>query len=163
MKRSVLAILVVLAFGFGQSGTIAASEINGEEIRAFDFGFSGAPQGDREAGPYSFSFTNTSVTDFHVILFVRIAPSHRGATDAEILAAIDKGPAVSLCPTGCFFNQLAGGAAGPPGSTTTSVGPNFQPGPAQLLPGRYAYFCPVPEENGTPHYRLGMFGTFFAK
>jgi hypothetical protein len=88
-------------------------------------------------------------------VFVRIASSHAGATDAEIIAAIDKGPVVSLCPTGCFFDYFAGAAFSRPGTTTTGF--------AQLRVGRYAYFCPVHEEDGTPHYKLGMFGTFHAR
>jgi hypothetical protein len=167
MKRSLLAFALALFMGFGQASTVATanSNIDGEEIRAFDFGYNGAPQGDRNAGPYAVVFTNVQspITDpggFHEIIMVRIAASHVRATKKEILAAID---AHDACPRGCFFDYIAGAAFGPPGTTTTSFGPDFNPGPMILLRGRYAYFCAVPELDGTPHYRLGMFGTFWAK
>jgi hypothetical protein len=155
MKRTLLAFSAALLLLVGQGASAArAADVDGEEIRAFNYGFSGAPQGDREAGPYTFVYTNTSRTG-HPIIFVRIAPGHVWATDAEIIAAIDKGPAVSLCPSGCFFDAFAGSAFSGPFGTTT--------GRAILFPGRYAYFCPVREPDGTPHYRIGMFGTFHAK
>jgi hypothetical protein len=156
MKTSWLAFVVVLCMGFGQAATVAtaSSDITGEEIRAFDFGYNGAPQGDREAGPYGFTFTNTDPTGAHEIIIVRMASANVGATNAKILAAIDKGP-TSLCPTGCFFDAFGGFAFTGPLSTT--------PGFGFLSPGRYAYFCAVPEADGTRHYKLGMFGTFWAK
>src|SRR3979411_1927198 len=164
MRKSLLAFVIALSMGFGQAATMATapSNIDGEEIRAFDFGYNGAPQGDREAGPYSVVFTNTEKDPlgFHEILFVRIAPANQRATKKRIIAAID---AQDLCPTGCFFDYIAGGAFGPPGTTTTSVGPNFTPGPVLLLRGRYAYLCGVTEADGTPHYQLAMFGTFWAQ
>jgi hypothetical protein len=112
------------------------------------------------------------VTDpfgFHEILFVRITDAHRGATKKQLFAALDAASAIfatggnPFCAT-CFFDYFAGGAFGPPGTTTTSIGPDFfTPGPVQLLGGNYAYFCAVTEADGTPHYKLGMLGTFKAK
>jgi hypothetical protein len=166
MAKRGFALLLGLLLLSGQGGIASAgNNIDGEEIRAFDFDYEGAPQGDREAGAYPVMFTNTTspITDpagFHEILFVRIAAAHRGATKQQIIAAID---ARDLCPSGCFFDYIAGGAFGPPGSTTPGVGPDFKPGPVQLLPGRYVYFCAVPESDGTRHYNLGMIGTFRAR
>lgn len=161
MKKSLLAFVVALSIGFGQAATVATAS-SGEEITAFDFGFKGEPHGNRDAGPYSFVFTNTGPAAFHVIIFVRIAPAHEGATKKEIIAAIDAaGGPEAICPT-CFFDYIAGGAFAPPGFTTPSVGPDLlTPGPVRLLlPGRYAYFCPVHESDGTAHYDEKMFGTF---
>ena len=171
MKKSLLAFVIALSMGFGQAATVAtaSSNIDGEEIRAFDFGYSGAPQGDREAGPYSVVFTNTSRTDFHIIFFVRLGPGHQGARKAEIIHQLDlAGEVIShhgnpFCPT-CFFDYFAGGAFAPPRTTTTSVGPDLAtPGPVLLLRGRYVYLCPVTEPDGMPHYKMGMYGTFWAK
>lgn len=163
VKRALTVLVAVLLLG-GQGG-IARAENRGD-ITAFDFAFKGEPHGNREAGPYSFAFTNTEtdLTGFHLIIFVRIAPAHERATKKEIIAAIDAaGGPEGICPT-CFFDHIAGGAFGPPASTTPSVGPDlFTPGPVQLLSGRYAYFCPVHEADGTAHYKLGMFGTFVAR
>ncbi len=164
MRRALLALTTIFALSFGQGASTATadSNIDGEEIRAFDFGYNGAPQGDREAAPYSVVFTNTEKDPFgfHEIIFVRIARAHQRASKKDIIAAIDR---IDFCPSGCFFDYIAGGAFAPAGTTTTSVGPNFQPGPVLLLRGRYAYFCGVTEADGTPHYKLGMFGTFWAK
>jgi hypothetical protein len=166
MKRSVLAFAIALFIAVGQAATAAAASgnIDGEEIRGFDFGYEGAPQGDREAGAFRVVFTNlqSPITDpggFHEIIVVRIAAAHRSATKKQIIAAI---AAQDFCASGCFFDYLAGAAFAAPGATSGSVGPKFMPGPMILLPGRYAYFCAIPE-NGTPHFQLGMFGTFWAK
>lgn len=168
MKKSLLAFVVALSMGFGQAATVAtaSSNIDGEEIRAFDFDYKRAPHGQRQAGEYSFVFTNTGPA-FHVIIFVRLGPSDGRASKAQIITQIDlAGEAFMrgenpICPT-CFFDYMAGGAAGPVGTTTPSFGPTGAPGPVLLLPGRYAYFCPV-LEAGTPHYKLKMFDTFWAK
>ena len=47
-----LTLTTVLAMSLGQGASIATanSNIEGEEIRAFNFGYEGAPQGPREAG-----------------------------------------------------------------------------------------------------------------
>lgn len=105
--------------------------------------------------------SNTGPAAFHVIIFVRIAPAHEGATKKEIIVALDAGPA-GVCLSGCFFDYIAGGAFAAPGTPATYAGPNLGPGTPELLPGRYAYFCPVPTD-GTPHYELKMFGTFRAE
>jgi hypothetical protein len=165
MVKRALTVLVAALLLSGQGGIAQAANDSGEQIQAFDFGYNGAPHGDREAGAYPVSFTNresavTDPTGFHEIFFARIAAVHRGATKQQIIAAID---AHDACPSGCFFDYLAGAAFGAPGTTTTSVGPDFSPGPVQLLRGNYAYFCAVTEADGTPHYKLGMLGTFKAK
>jgi hypothetical protein len=171
MKKAVVAFVIALAMGLGQAATVAtaSSNIDGEEIRAFDFGFSGAPEGDREAGPYSVVFTNTDPTGFHVILFARISSANQRASKAQIIHQLDLAGEIlmrhgnPICPT-CFFDQIAGGAFAPPGATTPSFGPDLRtPGPVLLLGGRYVYFCPVTEPDGSIHYKLGMFGTFWAK
>jgi len=161
MVKRALTVLVAALLLSGQGGIARANDnADGWQITAFDFGYKGEPHGNREAGPHSFVFTNISPTDFHVIIFVRIAPAHEGATKKEIIAAIDAAGAIiaaggnPVCAT-CFFDYIAGGAGGAPLSTA--------PGFASLLPGRYAYFCPVPEPDGTPHYQMGMFGTFVAR
>lgn len=157
MVKRALTVLVAVLLLSGQGGI--ASAASREEITAFDFGFKGEPHGNRDAGPYSFVFTNIGAA-FHVIIFVRIAPAYEGATKKQIIAAID---AMDFCPSGCFFDYLAGGASGDPGTTTPSFGPDFTPGPVQLLSGRYAYFCPVHEADGTAHYNEKMFGTFVVR
>lgn len=174
MVRRLFTVLVALLLLTGQGGVVQAANDSGEAIRAFDFGYSGAPHGDREAGAYPVAFTNlqsplTDPTGFHEILFVRMTATHREATKNEIIAALDAATAIfagggnPFCAT-CFFDYFAGGAFSPPGATTTSVGPDFvTPGPVQLLGGNYAYFCAVTEPDGTPHYKLGMLGTFKAK
>lgn len=165
MVKRALTVLVAVLLLSGQGGI--ASAASREEITAFDFGFKGEPHGNRDAGPYSFVFTNIGAA-FHVIIFVRIAPAHEGATKKQILAAIDAADAIieaggnPICGT-CFFDYIAGGAFAAPGTTTTSVGPLFTPGPVQLLSGRYAYFCTVHEADGTAHYNEKMFGTFVAR
>ena len=176
MLKSLLAFVIALLMGFGQAANVAtaSSNIDGEEIRAFDFGYNGAPQGDRQSGPYSVVFTNTQspITDpygFHEIIFVRLGAGHQRASKAQIIVQLDLVLAAfgrgenPICPT-CFFDYVAGAAFGGPGTTTTSVGPDFMtPGPVLLLRGRYAYLCAIPELDGTPHYKLGMLGTFWAK
>ena len=174
MFKSALTMLVAVLLLSGQGGIAQAANDSGERIQAFDFGYNGAPHGNREAGAYPVSFTNlqSPATDpfgFHEILFVRITAGHRGATKQQLIAALDAASAVfaangnPFCST-CFFDYFAGGAFGPPGTTSTSIGPDFStPGPVQLLRGDYAYFCGVTEADGTPHYKLGMLGTFKAK
>ena len=172
VKRALTVVVAVLLLS-GQGGLAQAANDSGEQIQAFDFGYNGAPHGDREAGAYPVSFTNlqSPVSDpfgFHEILFVRITAGHLGANKKELIAALDAANAVfagggnPFCST-CFFDYFAGGAFSPPGTTSTSVGPDFSPGPVQLLGGDYAYFCAVTEADGTPHYKLGMLGTFKAK
>ena len=163
MVKRALTVLVAALLLSGQGGIArAGGKADGWEITAFDFAYKGEPHGNRNAGPQPVEFTNTETdpTGFHEILFVRIALPYQGAQKQQIIAAIDR---VDFCPSGCFFDYLAGAAFGPPGTTTTSLGPDFSPGPVQLLPGRYAYFCAVREADGTPHYKLGMFGTFVAR
>ncbi|HEY8760009.1 MAG TPA: hypothetical protein VIP52_03780 [Candidatus Dormibacteraeota bacterium] len=76
--------------------------------------------------------------------FVGLEP---GATKAETIAAADR---FDFCPSGCFFNEIAGAAFAD--ASTTSLGQ------ATFSKGRYAYFCFITEPDGTPHYHLGMFG-----
>lgn len=119
-------------------------------VVARDFQFLGLPPA-LPAGQYDVRFFNLG-QEPHVIVAVNLGPQcSQSITTKEqglaFLQTVDSDAAfAAACPGGSF----AGDVFAPPGGRST--------GPLTLAPGRTMYFCPIPEENGVPHFDLGMIG-----
>ncbi len=117
-------------------------------VVARDFQFLGVP-GRLPAATYDLQFINISRTEEHEFVAVNLGPicSKTITTVAAAKALLDGGqdPDV-VCPGNTFEGGVDAGPGGRARQTLT------------LTPGRTLYFCGVPDENGTPHFDLGMIG-----
>jgi len=129
-------------------------------VVARDFQFLGAPP-ILPAGQYDLRFFNLSRDEAHVFVAVNLGPSCgssvRTAADGKALlervdsiAGPDGNPEVvfgDLCPLGSLEGD---GAFAEPGGRSRAD--------YSFTPGKTMYFCPIPNDDGTPHYDLGMIG-----
>jgi hypothetical protein len=127
-------------------------------VVARDFQFLGVP-GRLPAGTYDTRFINISRDEAHEFVAVNLGPSCSGTVTSVGAAqalienvgqqAGDGDPEPFLeaaCPGASF-----GGAA-----FAESRGRDRED--ITMTPGRTLYFCGVPDEDGTPHFDLGMIG-----
>lgn len=121
-------------------------------VVAQDYRFLGVPS-TLPAGTYDTRFLNLG-DEFHVMVALNLGPVCSNFSDGSILRLIDEVGSTedpeaafgAACPGG----NLAGDPAAPPGGRDRQD--------VTLTPGRAYYFCPVPTEDGVPHYKLGMDG-----
>lgn len=93
-----------------------------------------------------------------------------GSEDAHVFVAVNLGPTCSASVTTVgqaknFLNRVDGEEKFlrecPGGSLAADVFAKPRTvgrGPLKVTPGRLLYFCPISEEDGTPHSDLGMIG-----
>ena len=119
-------------------------------ITATNYKFSGFPK-TLTAGKYAGHLINTS-DEPHVVVAVNLGPSC-GASITTISQAKDFVNSVEdeeafalACPGG----SIAGTPFARPMAASRST--------LRFEPGKALYFCPIPEEDGTPHSDLGMLG-----
>jgi len=117
-------------------------------VTAIDYEYQGMPA-TMPAGVAKFKLTNAAAKEDHMIVIAPVIPGNENTPIDKILALPDKkaGKVIDF--------QHAGFAEAKPG-TSGYV-------PMTLTPGKYIYACFFPEggkKNGTPHYKLGMEGSF---
>ncbi|MGI9119594.1 MAG: hypothetical protein ACR2G7_05640 [Acidimicrobiales bacterium] len=124
-------------------------------VVAKDYRFLGVPS-SLPAATYRTTFSNVG-DEFHVMLALNLGPTCSALSDRRVIRLVDEileledeaaqdAAFADACPGGSF----AGAVAAPPGGQDRED--------LTFTPGRVYYFCPVPTEEGTPHYELGMRG-----
>lgn len=115
-------------------------------VVARDYHFSGVPN-SLPAATYSVNFINVGDEE-HEFVAVNLGPQCGSFTKQQALAELNKGEDAFFadCPGGSF----EGAAFAAPGQRDRET--------VTLTPGRTLYFCGVPDENGVPHFELGMIG-----
>jgi len=154
MAASTLAVATPSA---GAAEAAPADATTPLSITAENFRFRDVPVFLR-AGSSDVTLHNISEDD-HVFVAVNLGPvcgpSVNTTADASaLLARIDQEAGnndpqavfEAVCPGGSF----EGAVFAPPGGTETDR--------IDFTPGKTLYFCPIPEEDGTPHSDLGMIG-----
>ncbi len=120
-------------------------------VVAKDFQFLGVP-GRLPAAEYNLRFLNISRTEEHEFVAVNLGPTcSRTITSVEAAKTLISntqadGAFEAACPGGAFEGSAFAKAGDRDRETVT------------LTPGRTLYFCGVPDEDGTPHFELGMIG-----
>ncbi|MGI9034160.1 MAG: hypothetical protein ACR2HY_10910 [Acidimicrobiales bacterium] len=131
----------------------AATRTYSLSVVARDFQFLGVPS-RLPAGTANVRFRNISRSEFHEFIAVNLGPACAGFTRDQAIAEITKaGQAedpIAAAQEDCPGLTFAGAAFAPPGGSDRETY-DFQP-------GRVLYFCSIPDENGTPHFDLGMIG-----
>lgn len=136
-------------------GPAAAAGNRSVTVVARDFRFDGVPR-YLPAGTYDLRFFNASRTDEHEFVGFNLGPdcSARITTLAQLRRLAQQ---VNQSPDPeaefnrqCPGNSFAGAAYAPPLARDSQS--------LTLERGRLAYFCFIPEPDGTPHYELGMIG-----
>jgi hypothetical protein len=118
-------------------------------VSAIDYGYVGISP-DMKAGPTNFKLTNYAPKEEHELVIGRLTPAGESVTDLEKLLSK---PEKKLGKYIDFETLVYAGAA--PGEVGYA--------PTSLQPGKYFFACFVPqggEENGEPHFMLGMDGVF---
>jgi hypothetical protein len=127
-------------------------------VVARDFQFLGVP-GRLPAGTYDTRFINISREEAHEFVAVNLGP-----TCSSTVTSVEAGQALienvgqqagdgdpePFLEAACPGASLGGGVFAEPGGRDR--------GDITLTPGRTLYFCGVPDEDGTPHFDLGMIG-----
>lgn len=120
-------------------------------VVARDFQFLGVP-GRLPAATYDVRFFNISTEEDHEFVAVNLGPTCSNTITTidqakDALQNLDSDEAfAAACPGGSFEGAVF---AGPGGRDRQDI---------TLAPGRTLYFCGIPDENGTPHFDLGMIG-----
>ncbi len=119
-------------------------------MTATNYKFQGIPK-TLSAGRYAGHLINTS-DEPHVIIAVNLGPTCSASLTTisqakNFVNSIDSEEAfAAACPGG----SLAGDLFARPWAASRST--------FRFKPGKALYFCPIPEEHGTPHSDLGMIG-----
>jgi len=148
-RAAMASALAASVLTFVPQASYAASRPFPLGIVARDYSFQGVPS-RLPAGSYDIRFFNIG-DEFHVFVAVNLGPVCSATITTkeaalEFLAAVEDQDPETLCPG----SSLAADAAAPPGGRSSAL--------MTLTPGRMLYFCPVPDEDGTPHAELGMIG-----
>ena len=118
-------------------------------VVARDFRFLGVPKA-LPAAQYDLRFFNISRDEDHEFVAFNLGPTCSATIntvdDAKALVEAGKGAFRMWCPGGSFEGAAF---AGPGGRDREEF---------NLTPGKTLYFCGVRDENGTPHFDLGMIG-----
>jgi hypothetical protein len=117
-------------------------------VVARDFQFLGAP-GRLPAATYDVRFLNISRDEAHEFVALNLGPTCSNTIDTveKAKALLEGGHDIDVvCPGNSFEGAVF---AGPRGRDRQDI---------TLVPGRTLYFCGVPDEDGTPHFELGMIG-----
>lgn len=117
-------------------------------VTAIDYQFDGVPT-SLPAGVTKFKLTNNAPKELHEMGIVKLTDAATGQDLKKILSLPEKQQAKYFDDSSSTFMFA------PPGQSGY--------GPINLEPGTYAYACFIPQggkKNGTPHFMLGMNGTF---
>jgi len=117
-------------------------------VTAIDYEYQGIPA-TMSAGVTKFKLTNSAPKEDHMIAVVKVGPGNESMPVDKILALPDKKQGKILDFSDAGFAEAKPGDSG-----------YF---PMNLTPGKYIYACFFPEggkKNGTPHFKLGMEGSF---
>lgn len=119
-------------------------------VVARDFQFQGVPR-TLPAGQYNVRFFNIGHAP-HVLVAANLGPecSQSITTNQQAVAFLATIQSEQDFAAACPGGTLAGDVFAPPGGRSSAL--------FNLAPGRTLVFCPIPEENGTPHFDLGMVG-----
>jgi hypothetical protein len=116
-------------------------------VTAVDYEFQGIPE-TLPAGLTKFKVQNTSTSEDHELIFIKLTPAGESVDPAKLLALPGKKQEKLLDFSHAEFTMTA------PGETGYSY--------ADLVPGTYLYVCPLPVDGkakGKPHFTQGMYGT----
>jgi hypothetical protein len=116
-------------------------------ITAVDYEFQGIPA-TLPAGLTKFKVQNTSTSEDHELIFIKLTPAGEKVDPAKLLSLHGKKQEKLLDFTTAEFTMVAAG----------DTGYSY----ADLEPGTYLYLCPLPvggKEKGKPHFMEGMYGT----
>jgi hypothetical protein len=116
-------------------------------VTAVDYEYQGIPATMR-AGLTRFKVTNTSSTEDHEMIFIKLTPAGERMDPARLLALPAKKQDKLVDFSHAEFIMTAAGQTGY--------------AYADLAPGKYLYVCPLPvggKEKGKPHFVEGMYGT----
>ena len=116
-------------------------------ITAVDYEFQGIPE-TLPAGLTKFKVVNTSSTEDHELIFIRLTPAGEKVDPAKLLALPGKKQEKLVDFSKAEFTMTAAG----------ETGYSY----ADLVPGKYLYVCPLPiggKDKGKPHFTEGMVGT----
>lgn len=109
-------------------------------VTAVDYEYDGLPS-EADAGPTLLSVANEGAEP-HVVFLVRVLEGDDAdATAEEIVQLPEEDLAEAV--------EVVNGTFLAPGVSSFV--------PADLTPGRYVLFCPLPDADGTPHSELGQF------
>jgi hypothetical protein len=141
-----------------KSGTALITQIDGYvydncpgrqlPVTAIDYEFQGIPS-SLPAGVTKVKLTNNAPKEQHMLAIFKLTPAGESMNLDKILSLPEKKAARFMDERDGAFMEAAPGASGY--------------SPINLTPGTYAYACFFPQggkKNGTPHYKLGMEGTF---
>lgn len=143
------AAIVASVLGASASPSSAAAPKRPMVVVARDFQFVGVAK-RMPAAQYDLRFFNISKTEEHEFVAVNLGP-----TCSSTITTVDAAKALLVGGEEAFGTSCPGGSfegaafAGPGGRDREDL---------SLTPGRTLYFCGVTEENGTPHFDLGMIG-----
>ncbi len=153
MKKRMVALIGVVALAsmlgacgsnddpaLDDSGATTTPKTNTLSVEGKDFSYAMPATG--EAGLVTINFKNTGAQS-HVAILNRV-DAGKGA--ADVIAALNsetEGPPPA-------WIHPSGGPFADPGSTTTFT--------TNLDPGTYVLYCPVPGQDGKPHFANGMVG-----
>ncbi len=150
--------LTVAAPSAGAAEATPANATTPLSVTAENFRFLNVPVFLR-AGSYDVTLHNISEDD-HVFLALNLGPvcSRSVTTTADASALLtrvgqeagDSGDPETVFEAACPGGSFEGAVFAPPGGTETDK--------IDFTPGKTLYFCPIPEEDGTRHYDLGMIG-----
>jgi len=119
-------------------------------ITATNYRFSGFPK-TLTAGRYAGHLINTS-DEPHVIVAANLGPfcSSSITTIRQAKDFVNRIQSEEAFLAACPGGSLAGDLFARPWAASRST--------FRFAPGKVLYFCPIPEEDGTPHSDLGMIG-----
>jgi hypothetical protein len=120
-------------------------------VAASDYQFTGIPA-TLPAGVTTFKMTNTAPQEQHMMAIMKMKPAAQGQDLTKLLQLPEKKQGKYFEESGGTFAQASPGDVGY--------------APIDLTPGTYAYACFFPQggkKNGTPHFMLGMEGSFIVQ
>ncbi len=148
-RVAVSGAVIVAALGMAAAPSSATDLKLPMAVVARDFQFLGIPRA-LPAAQYDVRFFNISRTEAHEFVAVNLGPTCSSTinTVAQAKALLDGGEDAfgAECPGGSFEGAVF---ADPGGRDRADIA---------LTPGKTLYFCGVPDDNGTPHFELGMIG-----
>ena len=117
-------------------------------VTAIDYEFQGVPA-TLPAGVAKFKMTNTAPKEDHMMAIFKLTPEGAALGADKVLALPQKKAGKYMDQSSQAFMEAKPGESGY--------------SPINLTPGTYAYACFFPQggkNNGTPHFKLGMEGSF---